>query len=120
MKEFYLINTIAVQRDRVANIGDLVVCDDGETWEHGLTGFLLADASGIGCVMAIAFAKHLQDALDIAADADLLLRIKADDDFDPEDRYASLGNDGDRYNLDNLVAIEFDASKGMEVYLSHD
>ena len=58
MKEFYLIDSVVVQKDRVANIDDLVVCDDGETWKHGLTGFLLADGSGMGCVMAVAFAKH--------------------------------------------------------------
>ena len=122
MKEYYLINTVVVQKDRVANIDDLVVCDDSETWKHGLTGFLLADGSGnFGCVMAVAFATNLQDALDIAADAELLERIRRDDEeayFD--DDLASLGNTGDRYDLQNLVAIKFDVTDGMEQYLSHD
>ena len=112
---------IITRKDRIANIDDLVVCDDDETWKHGLTGFLLADGSGMGCVMAVVFAKHLEDALDIAADAELLERIKADDEdayFD--DDLASLGDTGDRYDLQNLVVIEFDVSEGMEKYLSHD
>lgn len=123
MKEYYLINTIVVQKDCIANLDDLTPCpcDEGETYRHGLTGFLLADGSGMGCVMAVAFATNLQDALDIAADAELLELIRRDDEeayFDND--LASLGNTGDRYDLQNLVAIKFDVTQGMEQYLSHD
>ena len=119
MKEYYLIDSVVVQKDRVANLDDIWFYDDGRIGKHELTGFLLADGSGnFGCVMAVAFAKHLQDALDIAADAELLNRIRVDDDFDED--HASLGNFGDRYDLQSLVAIEFDVSEGMEKYLPHD
>ena len=121
MKEYYLIDSVVVQKDRVANLDDIWFYDDGRIGKHELTGFLLADGSGnFGCVMAVAFARHLQDALDIAADAELLNRIRVRDEFDPEDRSVGLGNGCDRYDLDNLVAIEFDATNGMEQYLSHD
>ena len=119
MKEYYLIDSVVVQKDRVANLDDSWFYDDGRIGKHELTGFLLADGSGnFGCVMAVAFAKHLQDALDIAADAELLNRIRVDDDFDED--HASLGNFGDRYDLQSLVAIKFDVSEGMEKYLPHD
>jgi hypothetical protein len=119
----YIVDGIEFKGDRIANLDDLTPCpcDEGETYKHELTGFLLADGSGqFGYVMAIAFAKYLQEALDIAADAELLNSIKCDDNFDPEDRYASLGNYCDLYDLQNLVAIEFDVTNGMERYLSHD
>ena len=120
MKEYYLINSVVVQKERVANIDDIWFYDDGRIGKHELTGFLLADGSSMGCVMAVAFARHLQDALDIAANAEFLNRIRVRDEFDPEDRSVGLGNGCDRYDLDNLVAIEFDATNGMEQYLSHD
>jgi hypothetical protein len=123
MKEYYLIDSMVVQKDRVANLDDLTTCPcgEGETYEHGLTGFLLAVPSGnFGCVLGVAFAKHLEEALDIAADAELLNYIKPGDEFDPEDRYVSLGNFGDRYDLQNLAAIEFDVTNGMDQYLCHD
>lgn len=108
------VNGIEFTSDRIVNPDD---ADPEMVARYGYKGFILTSLCG---VMAVVFARHLEEALDLAADGEFLNAIKVDvADMDDEecDRYNCLGNYGDYYDLMSYFGFtEFDASKGMEAY----
>jgi hypothetical protein len=96
---------IAFTDDDVVNPSDFV--PKGEFNPHNVRPFLLHDH---GFTLAVVFADCLQDALDIAADADkldrYLVRGRELDDYGDGDGLAHLGNAGEPFDIESLAAVE--------------
>jgi len=89
----------------VANKHDYIPA--GEYNPHNIHPFLLHDH---GFVVAVVFASHLQDALDIAVDENKLdgFMIAPDDmaDYPDDEGIAFLGNASEPFDIESLGAIE--------------
>jgi hypothetical protein len=100
--------TLRYQPADVVNPDDFI--PDGEFNPHHIHPFLIHNEFG---TLAIVYASHLQDALDIAVDGDKLDScLVSDADYqeaDTEghaDEFARLGNAGEPFDLTYVGAIE--------------
>ncbi len=90
---------------------DIVNKDDfipkGEYNPHNVRPFLLHDH---GFIVAVVFADCLQDAIDIAVDADRMDRYAIDPkdmaDYPDDEGISFLGNAGEPFDIESLGAIE--------------
>ena len=110
----YIVDGIEFNSDRIVNPDD---ADPEMVARYGYKGYILQTASGnFGLVMAIVFAEHLEEALNIAADEEFLDAVQPNDEDVDANVHTCLGNYGNYYDLSNFGFTEFDATKGMEVY----
>lgn len=111
----YTINGIEFNSDRIVNPDDR---DPEIVARYGYHGYILSTMSGNWpLVMAVVFASHLEEALELAADGEFLKAISVDaEDIDPENHVA-LGNYCNYYDFSYLSAIEFDITEIQEVEL---
>lgn len=104
-------NGISFDDSDVVNLDDWIPA--GESNPHKVRPFLFHDH---GFTLAVVFATCLQDALDIAADAEKLDRFKIGDtergDYaEDDDRISYLGNDGSPHDIESLVVVEMSNPK---------
>ena len=89
----------------IANPEDFI--PKGEYNPHNIHAFLICNEYGLLC---IAYASHLQDALDIAVDANMLdsMLLTGEDleDYQEHSEPAYLGNAGEPFDIDYLNVTE--------------
>jgi hypothetical protein len=91
--------------DDVVNASDFIPAGDYNP--HKVRPFLLHDH---GFVLAVVFADCLQDAIDIAADADKLDRYRVNEgdmsDYPDDEGVTFLGNASEAFDIEGLDAVE--------------
>ena len=71
---------------------------------HNIHAHLLFNEYGLLC---IAYASHLQEALDVAVDENRMdSMLIPEDEIEDEDYICRLGNAGEAFNIDYLTCVE--------------
>jgi len=109
----YIVNEIEFNEDRIVNPDDR---DPEIVARYGYRGYILSTMCGNWpLVMAVVFARHLEEALDLAADGEFLNAISVDaEDVDLE-THVTLGNYCNYYDTSYLSITQFDIEHMQEV-----